>query len=223
MKTFFSHLNNWASETSLFAHQFLKYPKTLGTPFAFSSYVAGELVGFVKNGGEQPRSYLEVGAGSGAVTKHLVKKLGPNDKLYLVEINEAFCSLLKEKFKNNANVIVVHSPIQEWVHEEHSIDVIVSTVPLNSLSSAQDVQQIFDTYQRLIKPEGVISFAEYVGTSTMTRRIKWGVSAHLYSTLQKVKNAFFDLNQIERKVIFSNFPPARIIHCKINNSSKSLP
>src|SRR4051812_19990803 len=46
----------------------------------------------------KPRRILEVGPGTGAVTRQLVECLGPNDQLTLVELNDAFVAHLRDRF-----------------------------------------------------------------------------------------------------------------------------
>ena len=49
---------------------------------------------------EVARRVLEVGPGTGAVTNEIIRRLGPNDRLDLVELNARFAAVLRERFAN---------------------------------------------------------------------------------------------------------------------------
>ncbi|MEI8125524.1 MAG: methyltransferase domain-containing protein [Parachlamydiaceae bacterium] len=214
-----SNVRGKVSESATFAWQFIKHPKTLGTPFELSPYVAKELLSHVSSlKGKASRCYLEVGAGAGGISEHLIKKLRPQDKLYLVEIDPVLCEVLKRKFGKIHNVFIRNTSIQQWKNEEKIFDAIISTVPLNSLPSKESVKSILERYAKLIKKDGTISFAEYVGTSTISGLVRFGKSKDAYSDLQKIKRVFFENTAVETAIIKANIPPARVIHCKINTS-----
>src|SRR5437868_10331670 len=48
-----------------------------------------------------PCRVLEVGPGTGAVTRRLVRLLKPGDRLDLVELNETFVDLLRRRFADD--------------------------------------------------------------------------------------------------------------------------
>lgn len=219
--TILSDLKDWVCESAIFAWRFIKSPKTLGTPFPFSPFVAKEILKFVNHqDGESGHLYLEVGAGTGAMTRHLVKKLKPKDRLYIVEIDKILCNVLKRKYANHPNVYIHNGPIQDW-NSPDKFDVIITTVPLNSLPSAETLTSIFDTFKRLIKPNGVISSAEYIGTSTLCQICYFGETKSEFNKLYIIKNEFFEQNGFERTNVLLNLPPSRVTHCRINTSLSS--
>jgi phospholipid N-methyltransferase len=55
---------------------------------------------------------------------------------------------------------VIHSPLQE-VQGEAVYDFMISGLPLNNFS-LELVDDIFHSYQRLLKPAGVLSYFEYL-------------------------------------------------------------
>src|SRR6185503_6438512 len=79
-----------------------------------------------------PRRVLEVGPGTGAVTTHIVRELGPDDRFDLVELNESFVDLLRRRFAEEPDLRAVsdrtrilHQPLEE-VAECGAYDAIVS-------------------------------------------------------------------------------------------------
>lgn len=215
-----SDLTSWLHDQAVFAWQYIWNPATLGTPFVCSPFVAKEILKYVTpSADETPRKYLEVGAGTGAMTTHLVKKLREGDTLDVVEIDEQLCDLLKKKFREIANVSIHHAPIQDWGTEKRGeYDVIISTVPLNSLPSANVLNGIFEAYKRLIKRDGYLSSVEYVGTSTLCQFVRRGEAKREFMEIFDLKNRFFNQYSFERPIVLANLPPARVTHCKISTT-----
>jgi phospholipid N-methyltransferase len=114
-----------------------------------------------------PRRILEVGPGTGAVTREIVRSLRPGDELDIVEINPKFAALVERRFaeeedfrKRRAQARIINAPIQD-VPGEGVYDFMISGIPLNNFSVAL-VDDIFQSYQRLLKPTGTLSYFEYL-------------------------------------------------------------
>ena len=115
----------------------------------------------------EPRRILEVGPGTGAVTGR-GRKLGPQDRLTLVELNERFVKHLERRFETEpawqavaSQTEIIHRPVQD-VPGRAIYDLVVSGLPLNNFS-VELVEQILGTFERLLKPGGTLSFFEYPG------------------------------------------------------------
>ena len=119
------------------------------------------------------RRILEVGPGTGAVTRHILAGLRPEDRVDLVELNAEFVACLRERIANDANYrpaagrIVLHHAGVEELSEAEPYDVIVSGLPLNNFS-IELVERMLAKLQRLLAPRGTLSFFEYVAI----RRVK---------------------------------------------------
>ena len=219
--SFLADMKDWISESAIFAWQYVWKPGTLGTPFVCSPFVAKEILKYIdsaQNG--PPRQYLEGGPGTGAMTRHLIKKLRPIDTLHVVEIDKTLCDLLKTKFGHLSNVFIHHQAIQDWVQPtSHKFDAIISTIPLNSLPSEDALKNIFDAYLRLIKPEGILSSVEYAGISTICKLCFFGEAKKQLNLILGLKNEFFKKYSFERPIVMLNIPPARVTHCRISTST----
>src|SRR5438477_2653916 len=104
------------------------------------------------------RRILEVGPGTGAVTAEIVRAVRTGDHLDIVEINAQFVAVLKNRFaqeplfrRRAAQCKIMHAPLQE-VPGAAVYDFMISGLPLNNFSLAL-VQDIFASYQRLLKPQ----------------------------------------------------------------------
>ena len=49
---------------------------------------------------------IELGPGTGAFTKEILKKAKPNSKVFVLELNKDFYAILKEKFDDERMILV---------------------------------------------------------------------------------------------------------------------
>src|ERR1019366_191149 len=114
-----------------------------------------------------PRRILEIGPGTGAITAAIVRQLRPGDQFDIVEINADFVAFLGQRFseepdfrKQRARSRIMHRPLQE-VPGVAVYDFMISGLPLNNLSP-ELVEDIYKSYERLLKPTGTLTSFEYV-------------------------------------------------------------
>ena len=88
-----------------------------GGGFAQWAAAGGGLARFAAEPADHPRRILEVGPGTGAVTRCLVNALGPQDRLDLVERNDSFVACLGRRLQTEPafqavadRVSVLHCP-----------------------------------------------------------------------------------------------------------------
>jgi len=166
-----------------------------------------------------PGEILEVGPGTGAVTTCLVKKLRPDNRLTLVEINEDFVRHLQRRFESEPAFKAVAQRTQiehcrlEDLPAEKRYRVIISGLPLNNFAVAE-VEKILGIFQRLLAPGGTLSFFEYIAI----RRAKAMVSgpqgrARLHG-IGEVLNRTLQGREILRDWVWPNVPPAWVHHVR---------
>ena len=105
----------------------------------------------------RPRRILEVGPGTGAVTRHLIRSMRPTDCLDLVELNQSFVDCLNDRFRSDPEFQpaarrcrVLHCPIEN-LPAETTYDVILSGLPMNNFAVAE-VEHILGILRRLAGP-----------------------------------------------------------------------
>ncbi len=110
---------------------------------------------------ETPLRILEVGPGTGAVTRSILRKVRANDQLDLVELNDQFVQVLQDKFatqgpfnKHANQVSIIHDRVEAMVDRE-PYDVIVSGLPLNNFDP-DVIRSILSTFEKLLKKGGNI-------------------------------------------------------------------
>lgn len=155
----------WA-ECRAFFGQFREQYHTTGSILP-SSRALGRALTRPMRRSQPPRRILEVGPGTGAVTREIVRNLKPGDWLDIVEINSKFVRVIEQRFaeepefqEKRSQARVIHSPLQ-LVPGEAVYDFMISGLPLNNFS-LELVDDIFQSYQRLLKPAGTLSYFEYL-------------------------------------------------------------
>lgn len=159
-----------------------------------------------------PIRFLEVGAGLGALTHQIVKKLRVNDTLDIVELDHQFCTQLSRKFGHQPNITIYEASILDF--DQTGYDVVVSSLPLNAFDSPL-VYQILLKYKSLVKPGGYISYFEYMGFSKLKKIYLSGEPQVDFRANLMLKRTFVKNYCTEVDMIWQNIPPARIFHCQM--------
>ncbi len=160
-----------------------------------------------------PARILEVGPGTGSVTRVLIERMRPGDLLDAVEINPYFASQLEERIQRDPvmrskrdQIRIITAPVQE-VPGESVYDFIVSGLPLNNFSTG-DIRSIFASLERLVRPDGTLTYFEYA----LVRRLKAPfVSKSERRRLFRVGrlvSQYVQAYQVRRERVFMNVPPA---------------
>ena len=204
------------NEYRLFWREFRQNFHTTGAVLPSGKRLSRALARFAA-GGERPKRLLEVGAGTGAVTRFISRAMGPEDRLDLVELNASFAESLRTMLREDphyaptADRIQVRQTAIEDFPVDEPYDVIVSGLPLNNFS-VESVQGILDQLMKLLKPNGTLSFFEYIAI----RRVKAVVSRrderHRLRGIGEVTDRLFAKHEIRRDPIFLNVPPAWVHH-----------
>lgn len=166
-----------------------------------------------------PAKVLEVGAGTGAVTRHLGSLLGAEDELDICEIDPDFADVLRHDVLTQddfapavaaGRVRLLQLPVQELPYENR-YDFIISGLPLTAFR-LRDLQNVFGVMRRCLRPGGMLSYFEYMALRKTSRLLSIGprrarirsVSAYLSRNIRE--------HQIDRRTVFQNLPPAYARH-----------
>ncbi|HZV04214.1 MAG TPA: methyltransferase domain-containing protein [Gemmataceae bacterium] len=158
---------------------------------------------------------LEVGPGTGSVTREIARRMTPADRLDAVEINTRFAELVERRVRQERaftrcrdQIEIITAAVQDLLGTG-MYDLIVSGLPLNNLSP-HEVREIFATYNRLLKPGGTLTFYEY----TLVRQLKSPFvdrrERRRLFRVGRVMRGYIRDYQIRRERIFINVPPATV-------------
>ncbi len=205
----------WSQQTRLaWIKGVFRNPAKVGAIAPCSSYVADELTRYIMHEDRKPLRILEVGAGTGPITKEIIKKMNEDDHLDCIELDAVYCDQLEEKFGEHENVHIHCMSIIDFAPTE-KYDVIVSTLPFNSLPPKL-VQQVVDQYNEIIKPGGYITYIEYVVLGNVKRLVLSKEKKAAWDVKQQTLKEWFGRYGVERKIVWRNLPPSYVYYLKID-------
>lgn len=212
-------MNFWA-EWQAFVGQFRSQSTTTGSIMP-SSRALGRALTRPVRGMAPPRKILEVGPGTGAVTRVLVEALRPGDTLDIVEINAAFVDVINRRFADEPafqrvreQTTVHHRPLQEMPGEA-VYDFLISGIPLNNFARPL-VEDIFASYRRLLKPGGVLSYFEYAGIRAMKRPLVGSAERGRLDDIHEFLTGQIASHQVGSDFVLMNVPPAIARHLRFS-------
>jgi len=203
----------------VFWRQFRENYHTTGAVAPSSRFLGKALSRFVGAQPRQAQRVLEVGPGTGSVTKYIVRRLGYQDSLDLVELNDQFVRRLNERFDREqpfasvgSRARVLHQRLEALPHESQ-YDVIVSGLPLNNFS-VSDVEQILESYAGLLRPGGVLSFFEYVAIRNARALVSGPDERARLKGIARALKTVLGTHEVRRDCIWRNLPPAWVHHVR---------
>lgn len=213
----------WA-DYRIFWREFRRTFQGTGAVLPSGRGLAKALAHFVREG-TGSRRILEVGPGTGAVTREILDALQTDDRLVLVERNEEFVARLRERLADDASVNgladrirLVHAGVEELADEE-PFDVIISGLPLNNFP-VELVEQLLDKMRQLLAPQGTLSFFEYVAI----RRAKAMVSGRSERVrlrgIGRALDKLLQTGEVRRDIVLANVPPAWVHHVRLGTGGQ---
>lgn len=187
---------------------FFKDLKQVGAIAPSSKFLAKDLVVQLKkrlsNDNCPPLNILEVGAGTGPLTKQITKHLRPQDHLDIVEIHKKFYQIITSKYQQS-NVRIHHTDILNF-QPEHQYNFIFSSLPYENMPEKIS-QQIWEKKLNLCSRDAYISYFKYLKFRNFKSDFE-----------EKVVKKFGQT----KKFVFLNLPPAKIYTLEINENNSNL-
>jgi phospholipid N-methyltransferase len=182
------------SRRRLFAQNFMKHPRMLGSLIPSSRFLVDELLGEVD--WLQARVIVEYGPGVGAFTGQILKRMRREARLVVLEMNTDFVDYLSRQYSDPRLIVENRSAADvEAVLREHALpaaDYIISGIPFSTLEPEQR-DGILRSTHTVLSPEGRFLVYQFSGR----------VLPHLREQFGVVKTDFELLNIL----------PARLFYC----------
>lgn len=194
----------------LFYRQVLRATGQVGAFTATTRAVAEAMAAPIRRS-ERPLEVLEVGAGTGPLTEVIMERLGPHDRLDLVEINPAFAAHLRRTFAGRAGgpQVEVHEQDVELLDPERRFDVIVSSLPLLNMPP-EKVERVFALYMARLRPQGQLVYYDYWAKELRTLVTPARHERDRMERVLEVTRRFRDRHEVRKKLVLLNFPPAYV-------------
>lgn len=169
----------------------------------------------------RPIRILEIGAGTGAVTKEIVRYVGPDDRFDAVDLNPRFVDVLKDRFEREPlfkkvadRCRVLHAAVQD-LPIDVPYDFVICGVPFNNFSVGL-TREIFRHMTKLVAPNGTLTFFEYL----WIRRVKVLLSnkseRRRIGGVGRVLGRYLQRYEYKCDTVWVNFPPALAHHLKLD-------
>lgn len=201
----------------VFLSQFGKQFETTGSLIASSRFLAKAITRFLAARPGQPIRVLECGPGTGAFTHHIVRHLKPGDVFDLVELNESFVDVLNHRFESEErwaavrDLSTIHEvPLQDF-ETDGNYDFVISGLPLNNFPPRL-VAEIMETYFRLLKPGGMLSYFEYMYIRPIRKTVSVGTSGQRMKEIHEIVETYIGQHRVARDTVLLNTPPAWAQH-----------
>ncbi len=192
-----------------FSRAFLKSPLSMGMLCPSSSYLSQKIAKQVSNDvihtlqsqilmendsqqrPTEPQGYIfELGAGTGAVTKALLKRGIPASRLFLFETSPIQCKLLRKNFPQLRVIQDDAAQMKKYLPKNAYVASIVSSLPFVSLPRAVSIEVIV-AIKSLLGKNPLIQYTYLLNQRTLLE-----------------KNGFVVCN---KHTVWFNLPPARVL------------
>ncbi|WP_322741882.1 class I SAM-dependent methyltransferase [Fictibacillus phosphorivorans] len=177
--------------TPLFIQKFFQSPKQVGSLFPSSLSLAKKMT--TQLCWDHIDIAAELGAGTGVITKEIVRNLKPDSEFYIFEKEEEMRKKLTLHFNNHTVCEDARHILISSGKEEATMDAIFSGLPFANFTRSLQREIVEEVY-RALRPGGVFVAFQY---STQMKR-----------TFQEV------FRTVEIAFVPKNFPPAFVYTCE---------
>lgn len=178
----------------LFARNFLKHPRMLGSLIPSSRFLIEQVLRKVD--WKQARVIVEYGPGVGTFTREILDRMHPDATLVVIEMNEDFVGFLRRSIRD-PRLHVVHGSAEEAAGVLAGLghakaDYVISGIPFSTMPEEVRLS-ILRTTRSLLAPRGAFLVYQFTG----------GLLPDLKQIFSWVQQGFEPLNIL----------PARLFYC----------
>lgn len=173
--------------------QTLRHFKEMGTVIPSSETMCRQMTGFIEP--SQDKVIVELGAGNGVITRHILAKMAPDALLFVFEINPELCAIIK-KIEDPRMILInddaqsMSEHLQKYNYSE--ADHIISAIPF--LILPEDLRLgILKASHQVLKNQGLF------------------VQLHYSKGIIDLYKHIF--GSVETKYVAANFPPGYVFKC----------
>ena len=147
---------------------------------------------------------VELGAGTGCISEHILKTIKPSAAFLSVEKNPHFYQMLMSHYSSENFLLGNAEDLPEILDQQHldKADVIISSLPWVAFAPEQQ-ERITNAIRLSLKPNGVFITYTYI-SGTLFPSFK-AFRENISQRFQEVQTS---------KVIWKNIPPAFVYQCR---------
>ncbi|MCZ6835104.1 MAG: SAM-dependent methyltransferase [Planctomycetota bacterium] len=195
-----------------FFGQFFSNFKTTGAILPSGGFLARRMTRPARKA-DGPMRILEIGPGTGAFTRHLLRNLQSGDELHIVEINTTFAEYLESRLlktfrRENPDIQVhLHCASIEEAPIDGVFDYIVCGLPFNNFPVSL-VRQIFRRMMSLLADGGKLTFFEYAGVRALKAPMVGSRGREQMKRHAATMKVLVRRHRGQRDFVLVNMPPA---------------
>ena len=184
---------------ALFGREVLSNPVTTGAICPSSPFLSAKVASFIDR--SRPGWVVELGAGTGVVTRALLNHGVPPERLVSIEMSASLASHLREQFPDTqiieGNAMELQSIVDRVSGKRDSkVDYVVSSLPFRSLPNDVSQQIVSQIKQVIGKTGELIQFT--------------------YDLRPREFAPFAGLKRCQSSIVLMNVPPARVDRFRVN-------
>jgi phospholipid N-methyltransferase len=165
-------------------------PRGMGTIFPSSDALADEMASSISHRVDKDGVFIEIGAGTGPVTKALLKRGVPSNRLVVIEKSPALAKCLERRFPNVKICCCGAEHMRNCLEGSPRVNAIISSLPFRSLPRETSLSIMAEIERTL--PSGGI-FAQFT-----------------YAIVGEMPFIPSDFRKVRSHVVLFNMPPAKV-------------
>lgn len=178
----------------LFARNFLKHPRMLGSVIPSSRFLIEQVLGHVD--WSRADVVVEYGPGVGTITTEILRRMGPGGTLVVMETNPEFVRFLQESVRDR-RLQVVHDSAGAVGDTLLGLqcgpaDYVISGIPFSTMPE-QERDAVLNATRAALRPDGAFLVYQFSNS----------VGKHLRRVFERVERDFEPRNVL----------PARVFRC----------
>ncbi|MBD2864446.1 class I SAM-dependent methyltransferase [Paenibacillus oceani] len=146
------------AEHFVFINKFIRFPQQVGSIAPSSSFLARKM--FPPKPGGPALKIAELGAGTGAITKYILKTMPESSELFLFEKDDSLRESLQLKYEAQASYYAEARNMIDAVRDGRKFDYILSGLPFANFPQSLRNEIIDQAYETL-KPGGLFIAFQY--------------------------------------------------------------
>lgn len=206
----------WGSNFHTFFMQAVRHPLRVGAFTPCSRFAAQAITKYIdQDSVDEPVAVLEVGAGSGVLTKRIEEVLSYKKIPYtidVIEIDPEYCAELHKQFDKNPNITIHCTDITQW-QPDHSFHYIISALPFATLPLSL-VESVLTLYERILLPNGVVSYYEHMWLPTLKQYFLKDKEREEYQRKLAKLNEFKQKHVFDIEAVWANITPLYVYHAQ---------
>lgn len=188
----------------LYLKHFFRDMRYTGAIAPSSKYLARDITQILhknlRKKNRPPVNILEIGPGTGVLTKRIIKDLNPRDHFDIVEINKNFYDIIQTKYGTPFNVNIHNKDFLDF-ESDYRYDYIFSSIPYESLPKGES-RKLWKKKLTYCKQGTYITYYKYLNFKKFRCKYEKDLVAKYCR---------------DEKVVFLNLPPAKRFTLVIRN------